>query len=79
MQRSITDIHMGFLLENLLSINFEREYIIVFDEYLKLRHKLEKNIVNEFHNSEFIQSFSCDFSLQGERVFHVNFCVLVCD
>ena len=26
-----------------------------------------------------IGSLSCGFSFQGERVFHVNICVLMCD
>jgi hypothetical protein len=56
-----------------------KENIIVFGENLKLGINLRKTIVIEFYNSEFIQSFSHGFSLQGERVFHVNICVLVCD
>ena len=39
---------------------------------------LRRIIVIKFYNSEFIQNLSDGFSLQGERVFHVNLCVLVC-
>ena len=36
-------------------------------------------IVIDLIDSELIRSLSHDFSLQRERVFHVNICVLVCD
>ena len=38
-----------------------------------------KTYCNWFYNSWFIRSLSHGFSLQGERVFHLNLCVLVCD
>ena len=53
-----------------------RENIIVFGENLKLGINLRRTIVIEFYNSRFIQSLSRGFSLQVERVFHVNICVL---
>ena len=53
-----------------------RENIIVFDENLKLGINLRRIIVIEFYNSGFIWSLSRGFSLQVERVFHVNICVL---
>jgi hypothetical protein len=53
-----------------------RENIIVFGENLKLGINLRKTIVIEFYNSRFIRSLSRGFSLQVERVFHVNICVL---
>ena len=56
-----------------------RENIIVFGENLKLGINLRITIVIEFYNSEFIWSLSHGFSLHGEKVFHVNICVLVYD
>jgi hypothetical protein len=53
--------------------------IIVFGADLKLGINLRKAIVIGFYNSEFIRSWSIGFSLQEERVFHVNIYVLVCD
>jgi hypothetical protein len=53
-----------------------RENIIVFGEDLKLGINLKRTIVTEFYNSGIIWSLSCGFSLQVERVFHVNLCVL---
>ena len=58
---------------------FSRENIIVFGEDLKLDINLRITIVIEYFNSRFIRNLSSDFSLQGERVFHINICVLVCD
>ena len=54
-----------------------RRFIIVFGES-QVRHKLE-NYCNWFDNSKLIRNLSCGFSLQREKVFHVNICVLVCD
>ena len=48
------------------------------DFSLAVRHT-QKNYCNWFDNSEIIQSLSRDFSLQSERVFHVNICILVYD
>jgi hypothetical protein len=56
-----------------------RENIIVFGENLKLDINLRRIIIIEFYNSEFIRNLSCGFSLQVERVFHINICVLVCN
>ena len=53
-----------------------REIIIVFCENLKLGINLKRTIVIEFYNSEFIQILSRSFSLQVERVFHVNCCLV---
>ena len=47
------------------------------DFSLTVRHTQE--LCNWFDNSEIIQNLSCGFSLQRERVFHVNICVLVCN
>ena len=58
---------------------FSRENIIVFGEDLKLDINLRITIVIEYFNSRFIRNLSSDFFLQGERVFHINICVLVCD
>ena len=56
-----------------------RENIIVFGEGLKLGINFRKTIEMEYYNSGFIRSLSRGFSLQGERFFHINICVLVCD
>ena len=53
-----------------------RENIIVFGENLKLGINLRSTFVIEFYNSGFIRSLSHNFSLQVERVFHLNICVL---
>ena len=51
----------------------------MFGEYLKLGINLRRIMVIEFYNSEFIRSLSRGFAFQGEKGFHVNICVLVCD
>ena len=56
---------------------YKRGLIIVFGES-QVRHKLE-NYCNGFDNSEIIQTLSYGFSLEGEMIFHVNICVLVCE
>ena len=56
-----------------------REYIIVFGEDLRLGINLRRTFVIELYNSEFIRSWSRGFSLQGENVFNINICVLMCD
>ena len=43
------------------------------------RETFKKNYCNWFDNSEIIRSLSRGFSLQRERVFCVNICVIVCD
>jgi hypothetical protein len=54
-----------------------REIIIVFCENLKLGINLRRTIVIEFYNSGFIRSLSRGFSLQVERVFHINCCLVL--
>jgi hypothetical protein len=49
-----------------------RENIILFGEDLKLGINLKRTIVIEYYNSGFIRNLSRGFSLQVERVFHVN-------
>jgi hypothetical protein len=51
-----------------------KKKIIVFGEYLKLSINLIKTIIIEL-----IRNWSRGYFLQGESVFHVNICVLVCD
>ena len=53
--------------------------IIVFGEYLKLGISLRRTTVIAYYNSGFIRSCPMVFSLQGEKVFYINICVLVCD
>jgi hypothetical protein len=53
-----------------------RENIIVFGEDLKLGINLRRTIVIEFNNSGIIQILSSSFTLQVERVFYINLCVL---
>ena len=56
-----------------------RKNIIVFGEDLKLGINLRRTIEIEYYNSGFIWCLSRGFSLQGEMIFHVNCCVLVCE
>ena len=38
-----------------------------------------KNYCNWFDKNKIIWNFSCGFSFQRERVFHINISVIVCD
>ena len=52
----------------------EKEEIFFFNREIYTR-----NIVIDLRIVKLIRSLSRNFSLQGERVFHENICVLVCD
>jgi hypothetical protein len=65
-----------FSLESFLVL-IPKEIIIVFGKNLKLGINLRRTIVITSYNSGIIQSLSRGFSLQVEKVFHVNCCFVL--
>ena len=58
---------------------WERESKEKQERFFFSHETFTKNYCNWFDNSEIIRNLSHGFSLQRERVFHVNVCILVCD
>ena len=57
---------------------YTRWFIIIFGKF-QVRHKLENYYYNWFNDNKIIWNLSHSFSLERERVFYINICVLMCD